>query len=140
MQWRCGATALQQVAQLCLASVFRAVSHTCNAGTCTHGPCVLQQVTLHLQVHELTGGELAKLSWGLVQQDVGNTNIFELIADAAKDMLGEMFPRDIAKLTWALGYVNVGARVLAEPLGQQIERHLESFTRAVRRCCCAPVT
>ena len=91
-------------------------------------------------MHELTGGELAKLSWGLVQQDVGNTNIFELIADAAKDMLGEMFPRDIAKLTWALGYVNVGARVLAEPLGQQIERHLESFTRAVRRCCCVPVT
>ena len=91
----------------------------------------LEQLPPRLQ--DLTGGELAKLAWGLVQQDVGNTNLFDKIADAAVETLGEMYPRDIAKLAWALGQRSAGAAVLAAPLATKIEQHLQGFSRAVWR-------
>jgi hypothetical protein len=67
----------------------------------------LERLPPHVQHGELTGGELAKLAWGLVQQDVGDTRIFELVADAVRDALPAMYPRDIAKLTWALGQARI---------------------------------
>jgi hypothetical protein len=80
------------------------------------------------------GCELAKLAWGLVQQDVGNELIFEEIAKLMtnEEVMQEMFPRDLAKLTWSLGQRGVGGAILAKSLGKHVQRHLEYFTRNVR--------
>lgn len=87
---------------------------------------------LPAQLDSLTGGELAKLSFSLMQQDAGHSGMFEAIAEAAKDSMHEMFPRDIAKLVYSLSDSNIGRDVLAEPLAQQVDLHLTGFTRNVR--------
>lgn len=64
---------------------------------------------------ELSGGEIAKLAFALVEEDVREGGLFEEIkAHAATDM-GAMFPRDIAKLLYALGRAQVRA-IPARPL------------------------
>jgi hypothetical protein len=84
------------------------------------------------------GGELAKLAWGLVQQDVGNEHIFEEIArvSAREEVIQGMYPRDLAKLTWSLGQRGVGGAVMAKPLASLVQRHIEYFNRNV---CHMPV-
>ena len=88
--------------------------------------------TLPPHVPRLSGAELAKLAWGLVQQGVDVRSIYKSIARASVAALDDMHPRDIAKLTWALGQVDVGADVLPPALGEHIQRHLDFFSRNVR--------
>lgn len=88
--------------------------------------------TLPPHVPDLSGAELAKLAWGLVQQRVGVTDIFESIARASVAALDDMHPRDIAKLSWAMGQVDAGADVLPRALSEHVRRHLEFFSRNVR--------
>ena len=45
-----------------------------------------------------------------------------------------MFPRDIAKLVWALGDVKAGRAELSATLAEHVPRHLAAFTRNVRPC------
>lgn len=56
---------------------------------------------------ELSGGELAKLAFALVEEDVRDTTLFDAIKTEAADVMGTMFPRDIAKLLYALGRAQV---------------------------------
>lgn len=59
---------------------------------------------------ELSGGELAKLAFALVEEDVREPELFESIKSEAVEGMPGMFPRDIAKLLYALGRAQVQPR------------------------------
>lgn len=56
---------------------------------------------------ELSGGELAKLAFALVEEDVHEAALFDEIKAEAAAAMGRMFPRDIAKLLYSLGRAQV---------------------------------
>jgi hypothetical protein len=91
---------------------------------------VVQVVPTRLQ--DLSGGELAKLAFALVEEDVREAGLFEKVAKAAEGLMDEMFPRDIAKLVYALGRAQVVDKAFVDVIRPHILLHLERFTYNVR--------
>lgn len=77
---------------------------------------------------ELSGGEIAKLAFALVEEDVREGGLFEEIKAHAAAEMGAMFPRDIAKLLYALGRAQVGDRTFAVSVKPHVMGHLDRFT------------
>lgn len=75
-------------------------------------------------------GEKLKLLRLLLQADV-----YEAIAATASDLMGAMCPRDIAKLVYSLGRVQVGDHAFAAAIKPHILSHLDHFTYNVRSTC-----
>eukprot|EP00892_Ulva_mutabilis_P012235 jgi/Ulvmu1/9384/UM051_0011.1 len=77
---------------------------------------------------ELTGGELAKLAFALVEEDVRDPALFDAIKEQAATGMAAMFPRDIAKLLYALGRAQVTDRAFVTAVKPHVIGHLDRFT------------
>jgi hypothetical protein len=70
------------------------------------------------------------------------TEVYEEIAATAAQVMGAMCPRDIAKLVYSLGRVQVGDHAFAAAIKPHIMCHLEHFSYnvrpLVRHSACAP--
>eukprot|EP01025_Chloroclados_australasicus_P055154 TRINITY_DN6612_c0_g1_i6.p1 TRINITY_DN6612_c0_g1~~TRINITY_DN6612_c0_g1_i6.p1 ORF type:complete len:247 (+),score=29.41 TRINITY_DN6612_c0_g1_i6:3-743(+) len=88
---------------------------------------ILEQ--LPSQLEELSGSELSKLAFGLAQQDVRDEGVYAKISDASLLLMGTMYPRDLAKLCYAMGEVQLDEKAFIAAMGGHVLHHLPRFTQ-----------